>query len=44
MHQLPNRAKNADDRLIVRSKLSLKTLELARQGFVGLEQPPESHE
>src|ERR1700741_3629953 len=44
MHQLANCGKNADNRLIVRSKPSLEALELARQGLVGLEQLPNSHE
>jgi len=38
MHQLVDYGKNADNRLIMRRKLSLETLELARQGLVGLEQ------
>ena len=38
MHQLVDYGKNADNRLIMRRNLSLETLELARQGLVGLEQ------
>jgi hypothetical protein len=40
-HQLANRGKYAHYRLVVRCKLALEAVELARQGLVGFKQPSD---